>query len=91
MAAHETKMFKSGNSEAVRLPKGMGFGIGVELHIERVGDTVTIRPADPVRERDAARRATALCIEAARRKWIAAETEEAWAAWQAGAGRFNDA
>jgi len=35
MGAHETKTFKSGNSEAVRLPKGMGFGIGVDVRVER--------------------------------------------------------
>lgn len=35
MGVHETKTFKSGNSEAVRLPKGMGFGIGVDVRVER--------------------------------------------------------
>lgn len=42
------KTFKSGNSEAVRLPKGIGFGIGVELRVEREGDRVVLTPAvDP--------------------------------------------
>jgi antitoxin VapB len=46
------RTFKSGNSEAVRLPKGIGFGIGADVSIERSGDTLTIRPiADPERER----------------------------------------
>lgn len=35
MSAHETRTFKSGNSEAVRLPKSMGFGIGVNIRVER--------------------------------------------------------
>lgn len=37
-----TKTFKSGNSEAVRLPKDMGFGIGTEVEIARVGDRVIL-------------------------------------------------
>jgi antitoxin VapB len=43
MNAHTTKTFRSGNSEAVRLPKEMGFGEGVEVEVVRQGDTVTIR------------------------------------------------
>jgi antitoxin VapB len=39
-----TKTFMSGNSEAVRLPKGIGFGPNVELEIMRNGDVVTLRP-----------------------------------------------
>jgi antitoxin VapB len=38
------KTFKSGNSEAVRLPKDMGFGINVEVTIERRGNELVIRP-----------------------------------------------
>jgi antitoxin VapB len=44
MGVHETKTFKSGNSEAVRLPKGMGFGIGVELEIAREGERLVLTP-----------------------------------------------
>jgi antitoxin VapB len=44
-----TKPFKSGNSEAIRLPKDMAFGIGTEVEIERDGNVVTIRPR---REKD---------------------------------------
>lgn len=45
MGAHETRTFKSGNSEAVRLPKGMGFGIGVELRVEREpGGRIVLTP-----------------------------------------------
>jgi antitoxin VapB len=43
MNAYRTKTFRSGNSEAVRLPKEIGFGEGVEVEIVREGDTVTIR------------------------------------------------
>lgn len=39
-----SKTFKSGNSEAVRLPKGLGFGIGREVTAEPLGDGVWIRP-----------------------------------------------
>ena len=52
MGAHETRTFKSGNSEAVRLPKEMGFGPGTAVTVERTGDTLTIRAVhDPERER----------------------------------------
>jgi antitoxin VapB len=45
MGAHETRTFKSGNSEAVRLPRGVGFGVGVAVHVERDGERVVITPA----------------------------------------------
>lgn len=45
MGMHETKTFKSGNSEAVRLPQGIGFGVGVAVRVERDGDRVVITPA----------------------------------------------
>jgi antitoxin VapB len=41
----QTRTFKSGNSEAVRLPQGIGFGVGVAVNIERDGDRVVITPA----------------------------------------------
>jgi antitoxin VapB len=40
-----SRTFKSGNSEAVRLPKDVAFGNGVELIIVRSGDVMTIYPA----------------------------------------------
>jgi antitoxin VapB len=40
----QSKTFQSGNSETVRLPKGIGFGPGTEVTIERRGDEVIIRP-----------------------------------------------
>ena len=52
MGAHETRTFRSGNSEAVRLPQGVGFGVGVTVHIERDGEPVVITPArDPAEEK----------------------------------------
>ena len=45
MHAIRSRTFRSGNSEAVRLPKEMGFGPGTEVVIEREGDVVSIRPA----------------------------------------------
>lgn len=42
MSAHATRTFKSGNSEAIRLPKGLGFGIGTEVRIEREGNRVVL-------------------------------------------------
>ncbi len=38
------RTFKSGNSEAVRLPKGLGFGIGTEVTIERKGNDLVLTP-----------------------------------------------
>ena len=45
MAVARSRTFKSRNSEAVRLPKEVAFGDGVELIIVRSGDVVTIYPA----------------------------------------------
>ena len=39
-----TKAFKSGNSVAVRLPKELGIVEGMEIEIERTGESVTMRP-----------------------------------------------
>jgi antitoxin VapB len=40
----DSKTFKSGNSEALRLPKELGFGTNVEVTIRKVGDTLTVTP-----------------------------------------------
>jgi len=49
MGATSARTFKSGNSEAVRLPKGLGFGIGTEVRIERDGNRLILTPVeDPV-------------------------------------------
>jgi antitoxin VapB len=40
-----TRIFKSGNSLAVRIPKELGFDeAGREVEIERQGDAIVIRP-----------------------------------------------
>jgi antitoxin VapB len=44
MTTATSRTFKSGNSEAVRLPKEVAFGTGVELTIVRSGDVVTMYP-----------------------------------------------
>ena len=45
MTVARSKTFKSGNSEAIRLPKDVAFGPDVELVIVRSGDVMTIYPA----------------------------------------------
>jgi antitoxin VapB len=40
----DSKTFKSGNSEALRLPKEVAFGPDVEVTIRKVGDTLTVMP-----------------------------------------------
>ncbi|MEI6419773.1 MAG: AbrB/MazE/SpoVT family DNA-binding domain-containing protein, partial [Sphingomonadales bacterium] len=62
MNAITTRTFKSGNSEAVRLPKGFGFGAGTELKIEREGNRLVLTALDEADawRRDAAALATDL-------------------------------
>lgn len=38
-----TKTFKSGNSVAVRLPKGFAIPEGAEVELDKSGDVVTLR------------------------------------------------
>ena len=45
MTITKTRTFRSGNSEAIRLPKDVAFGEGVELVVVRSGDVVTLYPA----------------------------------------------
>lgn len=45
MTIAKTRTFRSGNSEAVRLPKDVAFGADVELVIVRSGDVLTLYPA----------------------------------------------
>ena len=45
MTVTKTCTFRSGNSEAVRLPKDVAFGKDVELVIVRSGDVLTLYPA----------------------------------------------
>lgn len=44
MATVTSRTFRSGNSEALRLPKEVSYGSGVEVIIERTGDVLTVRP-----------------------------------------------
>ena len=45
MTVARTRTFRSGNSEALRLPKDVAFGDDVELVVIRSGDVMTIYPA----------------------------------------------
>ena len=45
MTVTKTRTFRSGNSEAIRLPKDVAFGEGVELVVVRSGDVLTVYPA----------------------------------------------
>lgn len=45
MTIARTRTFRSGNSEAIRLPKDVAFGNDQELVIVRSGDVMTIYPA----------------------------------------------
>jgi antitoxin VapB len=47
MTVLKTRTFRSGNSEAVRLPKDIAFGPNVELTMVRSGDVLTIYPTRP--------------------------------------------
>jgi antitoxin VapB len=42
MTSTRTRTFRSGDSEAIRLPKDVAFGEDVELVIVRSGDVMTI-------------------------------------------------
>jgi antitoxin VapB len=43
---HTTRIFKNGNSQAVRIPADLAYErIDIELEIEREGDEIRIRPA----------------------------------------------
>ncbi|WP_114950985.1 antitoxin [Sphingosinicella terrae] len=44
MKVTHSRTFRSGNSEAVRLPKEVAFGGEVDVEIIRSGDVLTIRP-----------------------------------------------
>ena len=46
-AVSRTRTFRSGNSEAVRLPREVAFGRELELTIIRSGDVVTMYPTKP--------------------------------------------
>lgn len=45
-----TRVFKSGNSQAVRIPAEMAYEDGTDLTITKSGDVVMIRPKRPPME-----------------------------------------
>jgi len=47
MGKADSRIFRSGNSEAVRLPKDVAFGREIEVTIVRSGDVLTIYPKRP--------------------------------------------
>ncbi len=47
MSIADSRTFRSGNSEAVRLPRDVAFGREVEVTIVRSGDVLTIYPRRP--------------------------------------------
>ncbi|MDO8295830.1 MAG: AbrB/MazE/SpoVT family DNA-binding domain-containing protein [Caulobacter sp.] len=47
MTTVTSKTFRSGNSQAVRLPREIAYDDGVELTITRSGDVVTMQPKRP--------------------------------------------
>ena len=47
MTVVSSRTFRSGNSEAVRLPKGVAFGHDIDVTIVRSGDVITIYPKRP--------------------------------------------
>ncbi len=58
-APHNSRTFKSGNSVAVRLPKGFAIPAGAEVELAKTGDTVTIRlTRDPAEVRRRLRQLT---------------------------------
>ncbi len=44
MTTVKSRIFRSGNSEAVRLPKDVAFGKEIDVTIVRSGDVLTIYP-----------------------------------------------
>lgn len=47
MTVASSRTFRSGNSEAVRLPRDVAFGADIEVTIVRSGDVLTIFPKRP--------------------------------------------
>lgn len=59
-APHNSRTFKSGNSVAVRLPKGFAIPAGVDIQLDKTGDTVTIKlTRDPAEAQRQMRKLTA--------------------------------
>lgn len=47
MNIYRSKIFRAGNSDAVRLPKDLTPGVDTEVEIIKHGDELTIRPVRP--------------------------------------------
>lgn len=65
----EGKIFKAGNSAAVRLPKELGFSPGTVVTIEKIGGRLTITPVEDPEE---IRRGNLAMVEELRAVWAAA-------------------
>lgn len=65
----EGKVFKSGNSAAVRLPKELGYEPGTRIVIERRGNELHIKP---IEDPEAARRKNGEMVERLRAIWAEA-------------------
>ena len=63
MTIARSRTFRSGNSEALRLPKDVAFGDDIELVLIRSGDVMTIYPAASTIPEILAR------LKARRRRW----------------------
>lgn len=64
MGAIQTKTFKSGNSVAVRLPKGFAIPADAEVALEQRGRNILIRPLiDPDAEKAKLRKLVAMLDE----------------------------
>jgi antitoxin VapB len=50
MTSVASKVFRSGNSEAVRLPREVAYGRDIDVVVERHGDVVTIYPKPEMRK-----------------------------------------
>ncbi len=46
MGIANSRTFRIGGGEAVRLPEGIGFGLGVDVTIVRSGQVLTIYPSE---------------------------------------------
>ena len=60
--SHRTKIFRSGNSEAVRIPRDMAFGEGTDVILVRSGDSLTIFPAPRLSMADLSERLSELPV-----------------------------
>lgn len=47
MPKAKTRTFRSGNSQAVRLPRDVAYADDIELTIEKSGDVITMYPVRP--------------------------------------------